>query len=279
MSVAQWVFTNGNEAGEIMKRTSTVASVLMVALSVTAYGCNKDDEANPPTAEEAEEVSATTAGIVSSNNGEGGEVRAMGDAIALVKGQTPNGMNRSGEGSFQLDRAGLKYSYTVSCFDAAGADVACGPDADGGTLTVAWDGSYDGLWIDGSAVRTGEWTLRGVRGDNPVLSGVGAFDLSIDYSSLDGRRTSSYDFAFDATYADVRFDRALGRPVGGSIRYEVEAKRTASGPRRDANAEFEATAVVTFSEAGASLSVGSDYNYTIDLKTGQATPKAEPAKP
>lgn len=262
-----------------MKRTSTVAGALFIVLSATAFGCNKDDEKDAPTREEADEVSATTAGLVSSNDGQGGEVRAMDDALALIRGETPAGMAASAEGSFRLNRAGLNYSYKVRCFDAAGADVACGPGADGGTVTVDWDGAYDGLWIDGSAVRSGEWTLRGVRGESPVLSGAGSFDLSIDYQSLDGRRQSSYDFAFDATYRDVRFDRALKRPVGGTIRYDVEAKRTASGPRRDANAEFEATALVTFGPEGASLRVDREYEYDLDLKTGEAKPKAQPATP
>ncbi|HEU4406193.1 MAG TPA: hypothetical protein VFS43_13090 [Polyangiaceae bacterium] len=262
-----------------MKRTSTVVSALVIALSATALGCSKEDEKNPPTREEADEVSTTTASLVSANDGQTGEVRAMADAVALVKGETPSGMSLSAEGSFEFNRGGLRYSYNVSCFDAANAPIACGPDADGGTLTVAWDGSYDGIWIDGSAQRSGEWTLRGVQGNNPVLSGQGSFDLAIDYSSLDGRRQSSYDLAFDATYSDVRFDRALGRPVGGSIRYEVEATRTASGPNRDANAQFDATAVVTFTPDGASLSIDKDYTYDLDLKTGQATPRAASPAP
>jgi hypothetical protein len=262
-----------------MKRTSTVVSALCIALSITAFGCKKDDdEKGPPTREEADEVSATTASLVSSDNGEGGEVGAMGDAVALVKGEPPNGMRPSAEGSFRLERAGLRYSYKVTCFDAARAPVACGPEADGGTLTVDWDGRYDGVWVDGTAARSGEWTVTGVRGDNPVLAGRGSFDLSIDYQSLDGRRTSSYDFSFDATYTDVRFDRGLRRPVGGSIRYEVEATRTASGPRRDANGEFRATAEVTFSPEGASLDIDRNFTYDLDLKTGQATSK-DPATP
>jgi hypothetical protein len=249
-----------------MKRTSTVVSALVIALSATAFGCSKDDDKKgPATREEADEVSG--------DEGQSGEVRAMADAVALVKGETPNGMSLSSTGAFEFNRGGLKYSYNVSCFDAAGATVTCGPSADGGTLTVNWDGTYDGIWVDGSALRAGEWTLRGVQGNNPVLSGQGSFDLSIEYNSLDGRRRSSYDFSFDATYVDVRFDRSLGRPVGGTITYEVEATRTASGPNRDANAQFDATAVVTFSPDGASLSVDKDFNYDIDLKKGQANPR------
>jgi hypothetical protein len=254
-----------------MKRSPLTASTLMFALSVSAYGCSPDGDKAPPSRDEADDVSATTASLVSSDGGEGGEVRAMNDAVALVRGQAPSGMARSAEGSFVLERAGLRYSYQVACSDAAGADVACGPDADGGTITVDWDGTYDGVVVDGSARRAGTWTLRGARGDQPVFAGEGSFDLSIDYRSLDGRRQSSYDFGLRAAYDEVRFDRALARPVGGQIRYEVEAKRTASGPRRDADAEFEATAVVSFSAAGASLNVGGSYDYDLDLKTGQAT--------
>ncbi|HEU4534027.1 MAG TPA: hypothetical protein VFS00_07915, partial [Polyangiaceae bacterium] len=197
----------------------------------------------------------------------------MADAVALIKGEAPAGMALSATGSIEFTRAGLRYSYDVSCFDAANAPVACGPEADGGTLTVNWDGSYQGLWITGSAERAGEWTLRGVRGDNPVLSGNGSFDLSIDYRSLDGRRQSSYDLAYDATYDNVRFDRAAGRPVEGTITYEVDATRTASGPKREASGSFEATAVVTFSAEGASLDVSGDHHYDLNLKTGEAVRK------
>lgn len=266
--------------GQAMQRTSKAISALMLALSVAAFGCSKDDEEkNPPTQEEADEMSNTTASLVSSQNGEGGEVGAMSDAVALIKGETPGGMRLSAEGSFQLERAGLNYSYKVTCFDVAGATVACGEGADGGTLSVEWDGRYDGLWIDGSAVRSGEWTVRGIQGNNPVLSGAGSLSLSLDYSSLDGRRQASYDLAYEATYTDVLFDRALKRPVGGSIRYEVDASRTASGPNRDANAEFEATVLVSFRPDGASLSVDNNYTYDVDLKNGQATPKGAASAP
>ena len=267
-----------------MNRLTSFASVLTFVLSAAASGCDsksdsdgdpgRNDDKTPVTRAEADEISATTASLVSSNNGDGGDVRAMNDAVSLVEGKTPNGMALTSEGSFQLERAGLRYSYKVRCVDAAGAGVACGPDADGGTLTVDWDGRYDGDVIDGSAKRAGEWTLRGVRGNNPVLSGGGSFDLSIDYRSPDGQQQASYDFGFEAKYDDVRFDRALCRPVAGQIRYEVDAKRTASGPQRDANAEFEATAVVTFTASGASLNVGGSYDYDLDLKTGQAKSKS-----
>jgi hypothetical protein len=256
-----------------MKRLSSVATIVSIALATGVYGCKSDDENSPPTSEEADDVSATTANLVASNDGQGGEVRAMADAVALIKGETPDGMSLSAEGAFQFNRAGLRYSYKVSCVDARGGSVTCGPEADGGTLTVNWDGNYQGLWITGSAQRAGEWTLRDVRSNNPVLSGTGSFDLSIDYDSLDGRRQSSYDLAYDATYSDVRFDRTAGRPVDGTIRYEVDATRTTSGPKRDANAEFQATAVVTFSATGASLTVSGDHNYDINLKTGEATRK------
>jgi hypothetical protein len=90
-----------------------VALFFFTASGCRAYGGGGDEDKAPPSRDQADDVSATTAGPVADSGG-GGDVGAMRDAAALVRGRTPDGTSASAGGSFRLERAGVSCSYKAA---------------------------------------------------------------------------------------------------------------------------------------------------------------------
>jgi hypothetical protein len=249
--------------------TFTCTAALLGAALGSAACSRSGDE---PSAEDYDDVALSVASTSAQDGG--GEAANLADSLALAASGTAPGMQPSGSGVFTGTRGQLTYTYDVTCRDAGGTALpSCtGGAAETADVHVEWQGSIDLPRYKATVQRSADWRLGGLSGATVTLDGTGSFALQSEFTALYRPVTRTLDLDYAATYQAVQIDRTARKPIGGSIAYEVTAHRTRSGSLRDVDATIEVDAVLSFSPAGATLTLDRQRTYQVDLQTGAVTP-------
>jgi hypothetical protein len=267
---------------------SLLPAVLLGGLTAAAAGCLSNEPTNEPTAEDYDDVATSVGALLGAADassvpaapatapppGAAGEVASLQHALRLALGELPAGFQAQADGTYTGTRGGLTFAYQLSCAD--GSSVAlpqCGPTTDTATLTVDWQGNFNGRRVTAEANRSGTWTLTGVQSDAPKLTGRGEFSASSSFTAIYRPVTRTFNLTYRADYLDVVLSKSTRRPVGGAIHYVVHAERTRDTQQRAVDVEIEVDARVTFSADGtATLVLDGSRTYTVQPATGEVTP-------
>jgi hypothetical protein len=228
-------------------------------------GCSQDQA----TEADYDDVAQALTAVVSTGN-DGGEVGALSDSVSIALGSSDLSIQASAAGKFKSSHLGLEYDYAISCKDGAGTKQdKCGKTTDSADVAVKWSGELGLPHLTASVSRDGSWQLSKLQSDVAQLSGDSDFVLDAKVESLFRSVTRSYHVGYSAKYADVTFDLAARRITGGKATYSIDAERTATGPRRESEAQFSMDGVLTFAADGtATLTLDRSFSYKIDPATG-----------
>jgi hypothetical protein len=257
-----------------MKQT---VGVLGLAVAWTlAAGCS---DTTPATEADYDDVAQALGGTVATSNG-GGDMGSLHDSVSIAAGDPGLDISVKASGEFVGNRLGLDYDYSVKCVDAEGAPLAkCGDKTDGATADVTWSGKLESPNLTAMVSRDGQWKLTEIQSGTAAINGHGSFDLDVSFTSLFRAVTRTYTLNYDAQYSDVQVKLHPATIVGGKVNYDVHAERTASGPRRSSDANFDMNAVVEFTSAGhATITMDKKFMYSVDPTTGSVA-KMGAAKP
>jgi hypothetical protein len=248
-----------------MKSVSFVAFVSLGAITALgSLGCSGSG-ARSASRNDYDNVAQTTAALLIQASG-GGEVGSMYDSASLAAGITPLGVTANGSASFGDAHAGLDYTLTVSCTDAAGAALsACGAKTNDAQANVAWSGNLT-LPPDFTATvtRQGSWTVSGVQTGTATFNGTSSFDLTAQFTSVFYGASANVDLAYSASYDAVTYSTVWHHATGGTIDYSIVTSGAASGPTAQGGANFAMDAHVVFSPDGsATLTLDGSYNYKV----------------
>ena len=235
------------------------------AALATVVACGSEA---PPTAEEYDDVATSIAAAVA--DGSAGEMEAVEDSLDAAQGEVPPGLTREGQGAVVGRRGGLDYDFSVACLDAGGASQEmCDATTDQAELALRWRGEVDTARYDATVVRTADWRLTGLQSDFAELNGAGTFAHRSEFIALFRSEMRTYRFDYDAAYDAVQIRTSDGRPVGGTVRYSVQAERTASSQFREVERTFNVTAEVIFrDDLSALVEIDGQRTYQVDVTTG-----------
>jgi hypothetical protein len=231
----------------MIRSTRSSVSVLAGALALVALsGCSGGDGKSTPTSEDYDDVAQSLTAVITVQAG-GGELGSMADTANLALGVTPNDVSVDADGTFGAARAGLHYSYAVTCTDATGAKLPkCGATANVADATVGWNGELTLPNLEATVDRSGHWTLSGLQTGAPTLDGNGTFDLDAHFTSLFRNESGTAHLSFTSAYAAVHFGGPDHRPDAGTIHYAVQASHAGTSGQ----ASFAIDATLTFNADG-----------------------------
>jgi hypothetical protein len=242
------------------------ALVLLACVSLTfAAGCSDEERYSD---EDYDDVATAVGALVGTDST--GETASMEDAVEISTGEMEDDLARMGDGSYEGRRAGLTYSYEVTCKDASGQEQeACGGDTDSANLVLAWDGHLDLPRYDANVERTGDWTLSGLQSDSAVFNGTGTFDVETEFTAWFRPVSRSFALDYDASYDNVTFDRVGRQFTGGMIHYDVNAVRTVTHEGDTSETVIDVAVDITFTGNGkAVIDVDGVREYDLDLASG-----------
>jgi hypothetical protein len=246
-----------------MKRL--LPTCLIAATSFAA--CSSTD--TPTEADYDDVAQALTATVVTDSDG--GEVGAMVDATNIARGDGKLTLELDATGKFTGNHLGLDYAYTATCSDAEGQEQdTCDKTSDKADIAVSWSGDLKLPHITAAVKREGNWQLSGLQTDKVTFEGDGSFDLDTEMQSLFRTATRTYKVSYSANYDSVVLDRTEHAVTGGKVMYSIDAERTASGPRRESEAQFSIDGVLEFKADGtASLTLDKSHSYNVNVTTGE----------
>ena len=249
---------------KLFSASLTLASALALA------GCPQDNDAM--TSEDYDDVAVAVGSLVA--NSSGGELGSIEDSLGLVEGSGTSAKSVDGSGAHEIYvRAGLTYEYLADCQDAAGNSLTpCDETTDSAAVSVSWSGDLDLPNYEASITRTGEWTLTGLQSETAELNGSGSFAVESHFEALYRPVTKDLVVNYNATYEAVTIDTATKRATGGNITYEISGSRNVQRGESSRDGEFDATAEVSFDDAGnAILVIDGSRTYNVDVNTGDVT--------
>ncbi len=190
----------------------------------------------------------------------------MVESASLAVGVMPGGVTAQAAGSFGDVHAGVDYSLTIACTDAAGAALtACSAKTNQAQASVSWSGNLV-LPPDLTATvsRQGSWTLNGLQSGTVTFNGTSSFDLAAQFTSIFHGAKASADLAYSASYDAVTYSAAEHHPTGGSIHYAVSGSREASSTSGQSDARFTIDAVVAFhGDGSATITLDGSHSYEV----------------
>lgn len=241
-----------------MKRLRLSSLSFGLVLCTGLAGCATSDQ---PTDEEYDDIAQGVSMLVS----ESGDVGSMNDSIDLALDDVPVGLSLEGSGTYEGDRGGLQYQYSIQC---DGGDV-CSSETDSATIEVDWSGELHTDRYDVLVTRTGSWSIDGLQSGTARFNGEGTFSLESHFEAINRDASRSYLFDYAASYSDILIDMESRKAVGGSASFEIYAARSASNDFRDVEAEFDVHAELTFNGDGtATLVLDGEHSYTLMLASG-----------
>ena len=224
------------------------AALLFLAACATTDGTD-----GPLPDDEADNVATAIASTLRPLAG-GGELGAMQDAAALVRGQMPAGFQED-DGTVRGQHAGFAFAYRLACRDDHNQAVSCDARTANADIDVSWSGVLESAALVSVASREGAWILNDITEDRLRLDG----DSHFEYASAHGG--DRHELAYDASYRNVVLVRDERWPRGGLVRYEI----TTSSARQIAHA---LTVDARFHASGRATIVLPDHEYELDLTTG-----------
>ena len=240
---------------------------LIAATSFT--GCSSSD--TPSEADYDDVAQALSALVVTDNNG--GEVGAMIEASGVAHGDAELALQLDASGKFTGNHLGLDYTYTATCSDAEGSEQAhCDEASDSANVAVSFSGELELPRLTATVMRDGTWQLTGLQSDTVSFAGDSEFHFDTQLRSLFRDATRSYRLNYIANYDAVVLDRAAHTVKSGKVTYSIDAERTATGLRRQTEAQFNIDGVLEFNADGtASLTLDGDHSYNVHLASGGLT--------
>lgn len=238
---------------------------LIAATSFAA--CSSSD--TPTEADYDDVAQALTAVVVTDNDG--GEVGAMVDATSIAHGDGKLTLKVDASGKYTGNHLGLDYAYTATCSDAEGAaQDTCDKTSNKAEVTVDWSGDLKLPHLTAAVMRSGRWQLTGLQSELVTFTGESEFELDAQLQSLFRTASRSYRLTYRADYDAVVLDRAQHAVESGKVTYSIDAERTASGPRRESEAQFNIDGVLEFKGDGkASLTLDKSHTYNVNVVTGE----------
>src|SRR5262249_47326690 len=155
---------------------------------------------------------------------------SMSDSVALAVGAMPPGFSLSGNGHIQGTRAGVDYSYAITCKNLAGAVGLFGPPTDQATVDVSWAGNLDTPNVQASVNPTGSWTVTGLQTDTATFSGDSTFSFDATLHSIFRPGvTATYNFDASASYNAIHISTQQRQIIDGSATFDVSAHSKVTG--------------------------------------------------
>lgn len=233
--------------------------IALLCALLAACGGDDDSTTDTPTESDYDDIAQSVAALVVTEDGDG-DVKMMSDLHALSIGVEVDGA--SGGGDFEFARGGLSYRY----------DVSCGGNCEPGDATVEASFRLNGditlRRFQSEVDSNGSWTLSARGEDGATFNGGASFTTQSQVLTLGGEVRRSLYISANSRYANVRFDADQLAPVQGSISYDLVIDRYADGLLRDVDARFEVSAVLSFRDGGATLTLDGDREYLLELANG-----------
>jgi len=254
--------------------------ITLLTLGSAVAACSWSSPASPSSAPSATPASRQeyddTAQAVSSTTvpgGNGGDVGAMADALALASGAKVPGLALQSDGRFHGQRLGVDSTFMVSCKDSAGTVLAqCDATTNEATVTLSWSGNFHTSLLDATVMRDGMWTITGLQTATATFSGDSSFSSDSTLKSVFRPGTTvTYMFDTMATYTAIQIDTKKREIIGGSASFDVSGHHTAtgSGTGDPVDAGFAIHAEITFhADHTADLVLDGAQHYTINLMSG-----------
>lgn len=239
-------------------------------LAATSFaGCAGTD--TPTEADYDDVAQALTAVVVTDN--EGGEVGAMVDASSIARGEGELSLRLNASGKFTGNHLGLEYSYSAKCSNAQGAaQEACDKSSDSADVEVSFSGELALPRLTASVVRDGSWQISGLQNDQVTFEGNSELSLDTQLESLFRDASRAYRLNYVATYDGLVLDKSTRRVVAGTVTYDIDSERMASGRRGDSEAQFNIDGVLEFKADGtASLTLDGTHMYKLHMGSGGLT--------
>lgn len=227
--------------------------------------------AKPASVEDYDDLAQGVATLVVTGTG-GGEAASLSDAVSLSLGVRPFGIDLEADGRFGGNRFGVDYHYALACVDGAGNSLdACNELTDRADVDVAWSGNLDTLNFDAAVEREGAWTVASIQSGTARFNGTSRFDLDSRFTGIFRPVVRTYHLTYVGRYRDILIDTDTKTFLGGVADYDIQASRTVSGPGTDVEAEFAASATVTFERDRVVIVLDGQYTYYADIRTGNVT--------
>ncbi len=243
--------------------------ITLITLGLATAACSSSSK--QPTPEQYDDTAQAIASTTATGSG-GGDVASMADSASLALGAVPAGFALQGDGHIQGSRAGVDYSYAITCKNLAGAALtACDHTTDQATVEVSWSGNLTSPNLDASVSRDGTWTVTGLQTDTATFSGDSNFSFDATVRSIFRPGvTATYSFDANASYNAVKISTQQRQVIDGSASFDLTAHSTVTGAGSgNADASFDVHAQITFhADHTASLVLDGSRHYSIDLTTG-----------
>ena len=232
-------------------------TLLAIALPLLASCASDSDElgTDPETAKQIAMSIASTLRPVAG----GGELGAMLDAAALVRGELPAGLERDVEedSTVRGQRAGFSFRYEVECRNDHNVGRACDLRTENADVDATWSAVLANSAFVMVSTREGAWVLNDITAERMRLDGESHFEYASRVVATDEGHTLSYD----ASYRNVVLMRGERWPRGGLVRYELAVDDASEGAMTTrAEAQFHASGRATI--------VLPDHAFDLDLSTG-----------
>ena len=224
------------------------------AILVVCAAC-ASESSEPLPDHDAKNVAMSIASILRPIAG-GGELGAMLDASALVRGELPAG-HENRDGTVFGQRGGFTYRYETACRDDHNVAIACGARTDNADVDATWSSVLANDAYVSVASREGAWIFNDITAERMRLDGDGHFEYASRVTATDEGHAVSYD----ASYRGVVLVRGERWPRGGLVRYELVTDAT------DAHA-VTIRAETQFHASGRATIVLPDHAFDLDLSTG-----------
>lgn len=224
------------------------AAIILVLASCADHDDSLDDA-------QAKNVALSIASTLRPISG-GGELGALLDTAALVRGEMPAGLEDR-DGTVFGQRGGFTYRYEAACRDDHNRAAICGRGNDGAEVDASWSAVLANNAYVMVSSREGVWMINDIAEDRLRLDGTG----HLEYASRVAETNEGTQLAYDASYQNVVLFRGEQWPRGGLVRYELTVDRT------------DEPALTTFARAqfhasGRATIVLPDHAFDLDLSTG-----------
>lgn len=186
----------------------------------------------------------------------GGELGAMLDASALVRGERPAGLDIS-DSTATGQRGGFTYRLETACRDKHDRAIACSAHTAHADVDATWSAVLATSAYVMVSSREGTWRFDDITPARMHLDGEG----HLEYASRVVATEEGHAMSYDASYHDVVLVRGERWPRGGLVRYELVIDRAAE---RALTSRAEAR----FHASGRATIVLQDHAFELDLSSG-----------
>ncbi len=197
--------------------------------------------------------------------GGGGELGAMLDASAIVRGELPTGFTADDD-DVRGVHFGFPYAYRPTCRDDHNTVGACDAHTDNADVGATWAGVLAMPFGASVTAREGTWMVNDITAERLRLDGASHLEYAAQFASESG--VSRHELAYDASQRGVVIVRGERWPRSGEVRYALSVAHTIAGVRR----AFDVTATVRFLASGHATIVLPDHELDLDFSTGAVHP-------